>query len=346
VSHETLTLLRDAHAFDSVPLEQEMNRIHVPFDDLNGDGRTEKALADAVHAVERVALIGPSGCGKSSVAHYVLDGGVKGCAPIWVSVGFENDDTLREPKAFAQHLMDSMGRELRKIEAISEADRRDYQMRIGNEVQTPDVTVTESIGVGSRWLLPVDVGGDVASVVSGATYKRSANEVIEAVGDLADAVSAHRLTPVLVIDDSDRWVKRPGTADRTHLVGPFFGDVLRAMAEQRLGLVVAVHESYLAGGELPDAAASLETKVRLPALAGPEHLDAIVARRVANACPDASVRDVLDHEALAELFRYYRDGSGRSIRATITKLHEAHVEAANANSERIEVGFVASAVSG
>lgn len=63
----TLTQLRERYVFESSPQRLTLGELHVPFDELVGDTRTETRLEGALRRNEPTAIIGASGSGKSSM---------------------------------------------------------------------------------------------------------------------------------------------------------------------------------------------------------------------------------------------------------------------------------------
>lgn len=72
MSKELIETLRAAAAFDATPLPEDLAALHVPFDDLLGEAKTENELQKAAEAGGRIALVGAMGAGKSSVLAYAL----------------------------------------------------------------------------------------------------------------------------------------------------------------------------------------------------------------------------------------------------------------------------------
>ena len=68
----TLATLRDRYVFESTPQRHNLAALHVPFDHLVGNERTEARLRGAVQRNESSAVIGASGSGKSSLIAHVL----------------------------------------------------------------------------------------------------------------------------------------------------------------------------------------------------------------------------------------------------------------------------------
>ena len=100
----TLEELRDRYVFESSPTRHDLGALHVPFDDLVGNHRTEHRLDGAVRRQERAALIGPSGSGKSSVLARVLGSDIEGVAQLIVPLAALPATTIDTPS----HLVDDL----------------------------------------------------------------------------------------------------------------------------------------------------------------------------------------------------------------------------------------------
>lgn len=82
----TLATLRECYVFESTPQRGNLAALHVPFDQLTGNDRTETRLLGAVHRNEPSAVVGASGSGKSSVIAHVLNPVTEDVAPLLVPV--------------------------------------------------------------------------------------------------------------------------------------------------------------------------------------------------------------------------------------------------------------------
>lgn len=67
MSRELILMLRHRAALDPTPLPEDLAALHVPFDELLGHSRVERALSEAAAAAERIAVVGAMSAGKSSV---------------------------------------------------------------------------------------------------------------------------------------------------------------------------------------------------------------------------------------------------------------------------------------
>jgi len=176
------------------------------------------------------------------------------------------------------------------------------------------------------------VGADLSRQAGPAqSIGRSASEMLEVVHQMLATIHNDGLIPVLVFDDTDRWLSGSAFADHEALARSFFGRVLAALAELRCALVVAVHRRYLHDPTVHAAVArTLETRIEVPTLTEPSAIAAIVGSRVRAHLPSnppADVTEVMTGTAVAHLFDLYQSGLRGELRGV---LRTAHVALANA----------------
>ena len=85
-------------------------------------------LGSALRRGERVAVVGRPGEGKSSLIQFALGPMVEGLAPLPITVGIEVADVVRDPAAFAAHLV---GKEDLLDAVVVTAGRHAYRRRDG-----------------------------------------------------------------------------------------------------------------------------------------------------------------------------------------------------------------------
>lgn len=188
--------------------------------------------------------------------------------------------------------------------------RPDTEARVGQALAAMErIAVSGRSGVGKT------------SRVLEATTTPSGADAIDAAARLVDAVAAHGLQPVLVVDDSDARLPTPA-GDRTALVAPFFDRVLRMVAEElNAALVVAVHDHYFDVPGFDVASGFVEQRVAVPPLPSPESLGRIVAERAVGP-GEVDPSDVVLPAAVEALFAYYEQCEG-NIRRPLTLAHLA-----------------------
>src|SRR5580704_11393650 len=206
MSYEILTELLSAHAFDGSPLHVDMPVFHVPFADRGRRG-TESGVLHAARSAERLGVKGPIGCGKTSLLRYTLDDPTGTIAPIWVSVAFDDDQVVLDVRRFAAHLIQSIVRDARRAGTLTARDRDAILTAAAARRPLP----------GSDRRLAAKLAAKFW-VVNG----EPAGEVLENVNRALEAITAGDRLPVIVVDDSDSFTRRPGSGhSRDQLVGAF-----------------------------------------------------------------------------------------------------------------------------
>jgi hypothetical protein len=348
MSSEHLLAVQSAHAFDAAPRHTDLHVYHVPFDELTGMTETEAVLKRALRNEERVAVIGSQGRGKSSVIAYVTGPLEEGIAPFRVPVFAEADDTVKESKAFAQHLIRTVTKYATDATLISAEEREELLRASSDRVQIPGREVVHARGVGgSVWLLKGDVAAEVRSVGEAVDHNRSAAQVIEAAAELLNVIGSHDLLPVVVLDDTDSWLNIAGS-DKSPLVEAFFGRVIRMFSDFSCSLLVAVHEDYLAMAGYRAARGFLESTIRLPRLDEREGaLARIFHHRVRVHGIEAPVAEIFDTGAMTALADYYRFVSGNLRKlvwiAHVALSHACADEADAITREYVEAGIAEAA---
>ena len=280
MSRELLTRLQGAQAFDPAPRQNELHLYHVPFDELTAGDDAEASLLRAIRSSERAAVVGRGGQGKSSLIAHATRARV-GIAPFRVPIFVEPDETVTDPKAFAQHLIRTLTTSATQSGLIS-PEQREAALRASSD--------------------RVHILGEEVA------HTRSAAEVIAAAVDLVAAVASQDVIPVVVLDDSDGWSLESGR-NGSALVRAFFGRVLRIFADFPGALVLAVHEDYSSMPEFQEAESFLETRIAIPAFEAHAEraLGLILERRMAVQGVKVELSDVFHEGALKALADFYRE---------------------------------------
>ena len=301
MSREMLGRLRALHAFDAAPLRSRMHELHVSFDELTGSQGCEARLIEAVRGGHRVALVGPSGSGKTSVTESVLGPLVEGLAPIPVPVYVETPEIATDPAMFARHLVGLVRRWVHgglPRQAGRVAD-------VGDRLRGR----TQKYSVAPSWLgAKVELGYELRQATE--DYPTSSSERLDQARQLLSIIAANDLRPVLVLDDTDRWLNASWQPDSETVRAAFFGRVIRVLAEDlATSAVVAVHPSYLSDPDYRAASGFLDTTIRLPALPSTAAVGRVLSRRVAVALgreKDPVLDGLIDRAALELIFDQYQ----------------------------------------
>lgn len=279
--------------------------------------------------MERVALVGRSGTGKSSVISYVFRLGSE-FAPIVIPVANEREEVATDPGAFARHAAQVLLRYADETE-LTGADERERFLRAVAEkriLPSKERGITAGMKL-APWIASVGIQGDLKRAYPAVEVERSASEVLAALDHMIEIVKRTDLIPVLVIDDSDRWLNLAEDTPRADIVTPFMTRVLRMLMERAIGLVVAIHEAY---SELPEYGESirggiLDTEIDVPPLSSSGALEAVLEHRVRVHVPDARLDLVLSREGVAALWEIYERKCARNMRKTLQVAHGALAEA-------------------
>lgn len=324
--------LQRRNAFDPVPLRAGLHSSHVPFDRLTGRASTEAELTRCIRTAERVAVAGRSGVGKTSLIGFVCAALADEVAVLRVPVDAEDDETVTDPGAFCRHLIRTLARHLAEARSIDDRTRAEL---LAGTAGTVGLTTRHRQQTGlalPKWMLQADVARD-AETAATATVQRSASEHIAQARDVVDAIAARGLLPVLVIDDSDAWLATV-VGDRSSVIGPFFGRVVRVLAEElRAGIVLAVHDHYFDLPEFPRGRGFVEQIIRIPALPDLSAVAAILDGRTREAL-DVPVEDAVSADAVAALYEGYQVVD-RNIRSMLLLAHTALQTACEDDADRV-----------
>jgi enamine deaminase RidA (YjgF/YER057c/UK114 family) len=345
MSNQVLSQLLDAHAFDGSPLHIDMPAYHVPFDDRGRRG-CESAVVQAARGAERVGVQGPIGCGKTSVLRYALDDPNARIAPIWVSVAFDDDQVVLDVRRFAAHLIQSIVRDAERAGGLTPRERDAILTASAARRPLPGSERRLAARLAATfWVASGDLSREVTSTLAGVDVQRPAGEVLANVNRALETIGAADRQPVIVVDDSDSFTRRLGSArTRDELVGGFFGPVFRSLTELHAGVIVAVHAQYL---EMPsfDKArrehGPLERLIAVPAVVSGQ-LERILDRRVRLAV-EADRRAALADAAVDALSELNRTRTDRNLRTTLGIAHAALVSAVDRGAELIDEQDVARA---
>lgn len=337
MTQDALARLRGAHAFDPAPRQDELYALHVPFDELTGTRTCEAALDGALRGAERVALVGASGAGKSSVTAHVLGPLVEGLAPLAVPVALEAREVAVDPVAFAGHLVRSVAR------TVEHAHPRSAGRARAHAAATAPPTShrrRRRFSIAPEWMgTRAELAIELEAVVSAPA--RPGAQVLEQARSVLALIAAHDLQPVLVLDDTDKWLQAPWMPDAAEVRAGFFGRVVRLLGEElSVAAVVAVHTSYLADPAYRAAGGFLETTIEVPALPSAAALGAVLARR-AELAGEPRLGRVIEPDAVEAVHAHYRRGRSPDLRRRVLfVVHTALAHACDAGASRIEASHV------
>ena len=344
MSLDLLRRLQQGGAFDPAPVRHDLGVYHVDFSRLVPGTSPEDTLASAVRTMDRIALVGRSGSGKSSITASVLGPLAEGLAPVVVPLAMEPGKLVTEPQALFAHLVDTLGSYAREAWLIDDEARDDAVLAAAPE-RVIGRTGDRSLRLSAGWM-----AGDVAAELrrqgsAGTRARRSARETLEVLYQMLRIIEGAGLVPVLVFDDTDRWL-RGAFAHPESLLRSFCGRVLPELRDLPCSIVMAVHRTYLDDAEVRDLLGrTLTTRIDVPQVASAEAIGSILHSRVVAHGPDrAGIDDVIDADAVGRLYEHYRARTLPDLRAVLRTAHTALAEACDDRHERITAPMVDAAV--
>lgn len=334
MSYRELRDLDRGRAFNPAPRIDALPHVFVPFDELTGERTCEHAVLRAVTHRRRTALVGASGTGKSSVIGHVLRTAGDTVFGIRVPVSLEDPQVATEPDAFLAHLM----RHLRDEAMRARPERR---RRIQGTGPAAGRETTKSFGV----------EGGFAGAKAGFTYEITQAldgdaltnvRAAEAVRELLAIVGDHGVVPVVVLDDTDKWVSSALSPENDRIRGQFFTRILRLLAEEiDATVLLALHPAYEIDEAYRRARGFLEKEIDLPVLPDRAALERLVARRVATGLSTTEdalrLGTVITPPALDLVFAFYSATTTNIRQGVLAPLNGALTLALDAEAESIDV---------
>lgn len=270
----------------------------------------------------------------------------RGFAALPISVAPEDDLTVTDPGRFAQHVVRVISAWAAEVEMLSGEQRDELLRAVGDTRALPSRTkqTRASIALQLPWLAKGEIARDIRRELQPAVeLGRSAVEHLQTLDRLTRLLRAIELRALLVIDDSDRWLRR-GTP-RVDLVAGFFGRVVRELAGLNIGFAVAVHERYLKLDEYRETTAGvLSDRIDVPALLRSEQLMTLLSHRIAAFAGAGSAEQIFDGPAIERLWEFYATEADASLRKTLQIAHTALTEAARDELESIGRPLVEAAI--
>lgn len=344
MSLESLAQLQEAHAFDPAPRRSELHELHVPFDEMTGGHGCEQSLGDALRRRQRVALVGISGSGKSSVTQSVLGPLVEGLAPLPISVAIERPQIAQDPAEFASHLVQLVGQWV--VDAMPQQAGRSRD--IAHQGRKGGGTTSQRFSIAPGWLTAkLELAYELQQ--ASAQMPPSAGQRMDQARQLLDLIRADDLQPVLVLDDTDKWLNTTWQPHAATVRAAFFGRVIRVLAEDlSTAAVVAVHPTYLADAEYQSAAGFLDTTIHVPAIPAASAIGQILGRRARLALgvenEQAALNQSIAPDAVAELFQYYARHAPDMRRRVLLTAHAALAIACDDHADQIQTRHIEVAI--
>lgn len=322
----TLNLLReldDRRAFESTHRYEDLEFLHVRFDELTGRQETEHVLDQMAARQGRVAIVGPTGSGKSSAIASVLGPLVETLPdfiiPLRIPVAAETE-TVQDPRLFAQHIVRTVARYA--TETLTPEERKSLEAGVADTQRRRTRERTRRIALGApRLVANIEFAAEAKSEAEEIEQRLGTGDIVAELARMIALFRAHQAEPFLVIDDSDGWVQIPGE-DLSEIADAFFSRNVKMLAKELdCGFVVAVHDHYLTLDSYRETRALLSTEIRLPRFDPADAaIGRILNRRIELADVETEFEVLFDAEAIAQLVEIYESvGNLRRVLATVDR---------------------------
>ena len=350
MSAEALERLQGELAFLPRSRYDELPGDHVAFDHLNGGRKTEASLTQLIEADEGlIFVVGPSGSGKSSLIAATAGALTEDkYAPIRVRVA-ALEPAATDPLEMTRHM-------LREVHAhangnhLTRAQRRRIEETVVDKKTRRGATSRFDAGLRAHGLpgLTGDLRLSLAGTSLDEEYGENLTTASEGVRALRGMFEHHGRVPVLIMEDTDAWLRGTGGGDPLDedIADAFFTrNIARVAREYELTLLVAAHESYRDTAGYKRAREVMAGEIEVPAFHRPqEAIRAIFQNRIDRTGVAVTVDDVFEADALVRLEAEY--DKNRSIRHVLRITQQALELAGPPFPERLAAGHVRAAAIG
>jgi hypothetical protein len=212
----------------------------------------------------------------------------------------------------------------------------------------------DTIGVklALKWIEP-SWSREIEETLADPEVARSRSDFVDSLDRLVELIYQQGRTPVVVIDDSDRFLRKKSSA-RAEVLEPFFRETCRMLAERNWGIVLAVNPEYCTSASFRLALTEgfVNNQFDVPRLPEPCSLHALINARItrraqesqtdaefrasgdADSFADASASDVFEDGFEEILFERYTRAEG-NLRAVLTVADQALRETIALSESRI-----------
>jgi hypothetical protein len=325
MSFDQLVKLNQLMAFDPRLVQDWYVATHVHFDGLFETDTIETRVRDTAAGGGRVSVIGTSGTGKTSLVEHAMS--AEGLLAIWMHVAVEEPELVVDPKGFGKLLVTAIVDSAKRMLSDEEKDRG--LAVTGDRIAREGTKRTRKGGAGIKVWGSLDLAKEVTTAAPSISAPVTVAVVAHALRDLLELVRRNGFMPVVVIDDSDRFLQvvKKQSVGAPDLFAPFVTKVLPWLAEFDCAKVVAVHPTYV--GRKEWVAAKREglagAEIEVPTLDDEDQLGAILERRLDAFDAPRDLDDVFEDGTLSGLFDRYEQQETPTIRKVLTVAHAAVV---------------------
>lgn len=326
----SLRRIHDGRVFDDATSDARRTRVYVGSGELGpaGGDRPEVDLMAALSvapAPQRVHVVGPSGAGKTSLILRVVADLARRELDVHhevliLRVG-DRPERLASPEAVMKMVLETIAVEGHRFSNIDDGVLR---------AVAADLRIHEGTQIEHRAGLAapiVSYSANVRQAYETAEFGQNAAQVRHDLEDVLGQVVAAGYRPVLVIDDTEKFVG-PGPDGRLDEVSVehLYHHGVRALGELPVDLVVAMHPRF---EDVPRVREVIERLAmarigvaELPADAEAPALARILERRIERDGLDTRLDAVIDPVAVEELQVLYHERD-RDLRSVLKLAHAA-----------------------
>lgn len=337
MSAELIRRLAECGAFEPAVSFDDLIECHVDFDELVGDRHREAALARLLTRERpvKIAISGPSGSGKSSLVAASL-ANLPGHLPLPIAIAQADIEILTSQTRFGQFILREIDRQAREGFGLQDRIRSRRSLRRVRSAAA-DRTTRSAGGIRLRGdvkaPIPVpgapslaEIAGEVTTAVKAMVDLANPSTSLTGISEVMRLFAPTRMpTPVLVIDDADKWASTHDPEQVDQRAEALFTTALQPLLAANFHLVVAVQDHWPRLPTYDNLDKLLTETIEIPEFApdATPALRRIIAWRAQlDADGGDSVDDLLDASALARLEAEY-DHANRNLRRVLRVLDRA-----------------------
>lgn len=339
MSAKAIERLAEAGAFEPTEGFSELSERHVDFDLLVGGKKREAALGRLLQRAEpvKVAVRGPSGSGKSSLIAATL-ADLYSHLPLPIAIASADIGILESQTLFGQFIIREINRQARtKFAAQAKPGWRQKRAlaRVAATVaadsrtrQRGGASISGTLGLPDY----ASVAVEVSSAISSTTTLQNPSQSLDGLAEVARVFTPRgKPTPVLIIDDADKWASSTDALDAEKRAQLLFSTALQPLLNLPMHMVVAVQDHWIGLPQYENLSKRLTQTIEIPDFTGDAlgPLREIVSHHAGSTDGvNEHLGALLDDSALVRLEAEY-DHRDRSIRHILRVLDLAVKSAAD-----------------